>query len=239
MSKRSERNSEGAKSSLNSRLNLDQRHVIELLNVLAPPVKEGQRWNDLLSRLEADAPQQVLARYARHGGNTWALLGCLHLLLSKPSADGRSFRRFEKCALSCLKGIEALFNIQEQVPETVVCIARKLRAELVQAYQARLTYEKGKGLLADFVKSSRSKQGGRPAGSQTSLLLCLIGKEFCQLFQSPRYEDILVLAKAANPDEFPNTTTSEHIRQRIRDFQQANKSYVEDSHKMLFPVTNL
>lgn len=238
MPKRSERKSERPKASPTGTLRLDHRHLIELLNVLVPPAEGRQRWSEFRSRLEADAPQQVLERYTKRGGNRLALEGCLHQLSSRMVADDRSFRQFKKCARFCLKAIEALLKIQEQVPETVVCIARMLRGELGQAYQARLTYENGKVFTEDFVKQGRSKKGGRPVGSQSSLLLCVIGEEFNRRFRSPRYGDILVLAKAANPCKFPDTTTSEHIRQRIRDFQHANQSLAEEFHKKFFPVTN-
>lgn len=217
----------------------DQRHVNELLNVLFPPAKARQRWNDLLSRLEADAPKDVLMRYVKQGGNLLALVGCLrNLQSSKQLADNRDFSQFQRRAFSCLKAIEALLKIQKQVPESVVRIAMMLRAELVQACQIRLTYEKGKAISKGHVKNSRSKQGGRPEGSQASMLPCLLGIEFRRVFRNPRYEDILVLVKAANPDEFLSSTTSEHIRQRIRHFQQANKRRVEDLHSKLFPVVH-
>lgn len=233
----SKNNSERPKSRPNGTFTLNQRHVTELLNVLVPPLKIRKQWDELGTRLEAHGPKDVLDRYVKQGGNPWALVGCLlHLLQSKQPADNRRFTEFEKCALSCLKSIETLLKIQDQFPQAVLCIAGKFRTELVQAYQARLTYENGRTLTKDCLKDRRSKQGGRPKGSQTSLLLCLIGMEFCLLFGRPRYEDILVLAKATNPDEFPDTTTSEHIRQRIRDFQRTNKRLVEISHSKLFPV---
>jgi hypothetical protein len=81
------------------------------------------------------------------------------------------------------------------------------------------------------ITGAGSRRAGRAGGTTIeSLVSALLVEVFSRVYGRPCYKQVLELLKGVGPQQFPSTTTIEHIRDRIR---RVRKSEVEDALKKL------
>jgi hypothetical protein len=178
--------------------------------------------------MQSDAVTNVLLRYGRSGGDPERLKSYLYSSVrkSKTLPDAKSFYScVAECGVSAGKLLR-LHNLSRPIVNACV----QFLSELEVAIKTRVLYERGEKYSKEFIKNQRPK-GGRPRGRRVSLAFAVIIEEFRQQFGKPQYSDILTLANAADPHEFPSDYSKDKIYKRTVGIP---KEQIQEIHAIVF-----
>ena len=183
------------------------------------------------TRLQSEPILNILFRFQEHGGDAerlrFALSGLnpVYVILPPPPRILRATLK------RCIASLEKVLELPGPL------LFRKVAAKALQDMQFFLNSPADYKAYFEYWKPPQqehfanpwemalltmgnpppvyAESKGRQKGSSVNLVLAAITREFRLRFGQPRYEEILILAKAVAPELFPTSANVRHIQDRI------------------------